>query len=301
MNANDVTLRRPAADEFASQFSLLSRMVVEPGTREDWLSLHDLHYKTEKDSFGQTYYRCTLDGKLIGVVVTAYPKLLLEPRHRMFPRIKPSGGSRLTNTARGKFVNDLFAIINRSVVDTLYRGVGVSYRMINLASRMHPRQVMEIQSAMSKFSPFAMKAGFQFAKPIQNKNYEKGVAVMHRYLDSHPYDTEGLIAELEAMSPAFRLKALRELTAFYYRCSALEKTGRNLGRGLDDLDYTPRELITKIQGLIFTSPLYGAYKNPDYGRAIPRQLPLIAFDLQPPNEPLDLEALSQLTGQDYAA
>lgn len=301
MNANDVTLRRPAADEFASQFSLLSRMVVEPGTREDWLSLHDLHYKTEKDSFGQTYYRCTLDGKLIGVVVAAYPKLLLEPRHRMFPRIKPSGGSRLTNTARGKFVNDLFAIINRSVVDTLYRGVGVSYRMINLASRMHPRQVMEIQSAMSKFSPFAMKAGFQFAKPIQNKNYEKGVAVMHRYLDSHPYDTEGLIAELEAMSPAFRLKALRELTAFYYRCSALEKTGRNLGRGLDDLDYTPRELITKIQGLIFTSPLYGAYKNPDYGRAIPRQLPLIAFDLQPPNEPLDLEALSQLTGQDYAA
>lgn len=301
MNANDVTLRRPAADEFASQFSLLSRMVVEPGTREDWLSLHDLHYKTEKDSFGQTYYRCTLDGKLIGVVVAAYPKLLLEPRHRMFPRIKPSGGSRLTNTARGKFVNDLFAIINRSVVDTLYRGVGVSYRMINLASRMHPRQVMEIQSAMSKFSPFAMKAGFQFAKPIQNKNYEKGVAVVHRYLDSHPYDTEGLIAELEAMSPAFRLKALRELTAFYYRCSALEKTGRNLGRGLDDLDYTPRELITKIQGLIFTSPLYGAYKNPDYGRAIPRQLPLIAFDLQPPNEPLDLEALSQLTGQDYAA
>jgi len=301
MIANDVTIRRPGADEFPRQFSLMKRMVVEPGTREDWLALHDLHYKTEKDSFGQTYYRCTLDGKLIGVVVTAYPKLLLEPRHRMFPKIKPSGGSKLTNTARGKFVNDLFAIINRSVVDTLYRGVGVSYRMINLASRMHPRQVMEIQSAMSKFSPFAMKAGFKFAKPVQNKNYGKGVAIMHRYLDSHPYDTEGLIAELEAMSPAFRHKALRELTAFYYKCSALEKTGRNLGRGLGDLDYTPRELITKIQGLIFTSPLYGAYKNPDYGRKLPERLPLVAFDLQPPHEPLDLDKLSELTRQDYAA
>ena len=299
MTPNDVMVRRPHPAEFPAQFSDLSRMILEPGTREDWLALHDLHYKTETDSFGQTYYRCTLDGKLIGVVVTAYPKLLLEPRHRMFPKIKPTGGSKLTNTARGKFVNDLFAIINRSVVDTMYRGVGVSYRMINLASRMHPRRVMEIQSAMSKFSPFAMKAGFQFAKPIQNKHYEKGVAMVARYLDSHPYDTEGLIAELESMSPALKHRALRDLTAFYYKCSALEKTGRNLGRGLDDLDYTPRELIAKIQGLIFTSPLYGAYQNPDYGRVLPRQLPLIAFDLQRTDEPLNLERLSEVTGESY--
>ena len=291
---------RPAAGEYPGHFSLLERMMVEPGDREDWLSLHDLHYKTESDSFGQKYYRCTMDGKLIGVVVTAYPKLLLEPRHRMFPKIKPTGGTRLTNTARGKFVNDLFAIINRSVVDTLYRGVGVSYRMINLASRMHPRQVIEIQSAMSKFSPFAMKAGFQFAKPIQNKNYGKGVQVMSRYLDSHPYDTEGLIAEIEAMTPAFKTKTMRELTAFYYSCSSLEKTGRNLGRSLEDLNYGPRELIAKIQGLIFTSPLYGAYKNPDYGRELPERIPLIAFDLQKTTEPLNLERLTQVTGVDYS-
>lgn len=291
---------RPETGTYPKHFSLLERMMVEPGDREDWLSLHDLHYKTESDSFGQKYYRCTMDGKLIGVVVTAYPKLLLEPRHRMFPKIKPTGGSKLTNTARGKFVNDLFAIVNRSVVDTLYRGVGVSYRMINLAARMHPRQVMEIQSAMSKFSPFAMKAGFQFAKPIQNKNYGKGVQVIGRFLDSHPYDTEGLIAEIEAMSPAFRQKAMRELTAFYYACSSLEKTGRNLGRSLEDLDYGPRELIAKIQGLIFTSPLYGAYKNPDYGRDIPQRLPLIAFDLQKTSEPLNLDRLAHVTGVDYS-
>lgn len=291
---------RPDVGAYPAHFSLLERMMVEPGDREDWLSLHDLHYKTESDSFGQKYYRCTMDDKLIGVVVTAYPKLLLEPRHRMFPKIKPTGGTRLTNTARGKFVNDLFAIINRSVVDTLYRGVGVSYRMINLASRMHPRQVMEIQSAMSKFSPFAMKAGFQFAKPLQNKNYGKGVQVMSRYLDSHPYDTEGLIAEIEAMTPAFQIKAMRELTAFYYACSSLEKTGRNLGRNLSDLNYGPRELIAKIQGLIFTSPLYGAYKNPDYGRELPQRIPLIAFDLQKTTEPLNLELLAQVTGVDYS-
>lgn len=301
MSEFTTTVTRKTAADYPKHFSLLERMVVEPGTREDWLSLHDLHYKTEADSFGQTYYRCSLDGKLIGVVVTAYPKLLLEPRHRMFPKIKPTGGSKLTNTARGKFVNDLFAIINRSVVDTKYRGIGVSYRMLNLASRMHPRQVMEIQSAMSKFSPFAMKAGFKFAKPIQNKNYQKGVAIMNRYLDNHPYNTEGLIEELESMPPALFRKAMRDLTSFYYACSSLEKTGRNLGRSLDDLDYSPRELITKIQGLIFTNPLYGAYKNPDYGKELPKRIPLIAFDLQATDEPLNMEKLAQVAGMEDIA
>lgn len=298
MMVNDVSIRRPAATEWPQGFSLLSRMIIERGTREDWLALHDLHYKTETDSFGQTYYRCTLDGKLIGVVVTAYPKLLLEPRHRMFPKIKPTGGSKLTNTARAKFVNDLFAIVNRSVVDTLYRGVGVSYRMLNLAARLHPRQVVEIQSAMSKFSPFAMKAGFRFAKPLPNKNYAKGVAIINRFFDSHPMDTVGLLEEIAAMPDSLKLKTLRELTAFYYRCSALEKTGRNLGRELTDLDYEPAELIAKIQGLIFASPLYGAYRNPDFGRALPSRLPLAAFDLQSTDEPLNLVALETLIGSE---
>ncbi|BBI61689.1 hypothetical protein HSBAA_29950 [Vreelandella sulfidaeris] len=70
-----------------------------------------------------------------------------------------------------------------------------------------------------------MKAGFQFAGRCKNKNYGKGVQMIGRYLDSHPYDTEGLIAEIEAMKPAIRNKAMRELTAFYYACSSLEKPG----------------------------------------------------------------------------
>ncbi|BBI61691.1 hypothetical protein HSBAA_29970 [Vreelandella sulfidaeris] len=50
----ETRIRRPEAGEYPAHFSALERMVVEPGDREDWLSLHDLHYKTESDSFGQS-------------------------------------------------------------------------------------------------------------------------------------------------------------------------------------------------------------------------------------------------------
>ncbi|MEI7000486.1 hypothetical protein ACOQJ6_34100, partial [Klebsiella pneumoniae] len=87
------------------------------------------------------------------------------PRHRMFPKLKPTTNTTVANQYWGRYVNNNFAVISRSVVDTQYRGVGVSYRMINLVSRMHDRPIIEIQSSMSKYNPFAMKAGFCFIRP----------------------------------------------------------------------------------------------------------------------------------------
>lgn len=274
-------------NKHSRDFSLLSRMFIEKGTLEDWEQLHDFHYKTETSTFGPTYYRVVLDEQLIGVCVMSYPKLLLEPRHRMFPKLKPKSDSKITNTWRAKYVNDTFAINSRSVVDTLFRGVGVSYRMLNLASRMHPRRVLEIQSAMSKYNPFAMKAGFKFAKQKMPPSYNKAMAMFSRHFESHPFDIEGLMDELAAMSPAVYEKAIWELREFYYNNSALEKTGRNLGRKVENMaEYSDRELIKNIQGLCFASPLYGCYINPDYGRELPDRIPLTAFDNQAPNEPL---------------
>lgn len=282
----------PSLEDYDSQFSLLKDMRIELGTHEDWDQLHDFHYKTETSTFGPTYYRVMLRDQLIGVCVMSYPKLLLEPRHRMFPKLKPAADSKLTNTFRAKYVNDTFAINSRSVVDTLFRGVGVSYRMLNLAARMHPRKILEIQSAMSKFNPFAMKAGFSFAKTKLPPAYGKGIAIFKRHFVAHPFDTEALLEELGTMRPAIYRKAIGELREFYYKNSALEKTGRNLGRGLDAMsEYSDRELIKNIQGLVFASPLYGAYVNPDFGRELPESIPLTAFDNQLPNEPLRLDLL----------
>ena len=133
----DIIIKRYRPEEFPRHLDFLERMTVTKGTVEDWHALKSLHYKTDGKPFAPTYYRCELDDRLVGVVVMAYPKLLLAPRHRMFPKLKPTTNTTVANQYWGRYVNNNFAVISRSVVDTQYRGVGVSYRMINLVSRMH--------------------------------------------------------------------------------------------------------------------------------------------------------------------
>lgn len=135
----DIIIKRYRPEEFPRHLDFLERMTVTKGTVEDWHALKSLHYKTDGKPFAPTYYRCELDDRLVGVVVMAYPKLLLAPRHRMFPKLKPTTNTTVANQYWGRYVNNNFAVISRSVVDTQYRGVGVSYRMINLVSRMHVR------------------------------------------------------------------------------------------------------------------------------------------------------------------
>ncbi|EES1730002.1 hypothetical protein FYC98_005328, partial [Escherichia coli] len=48
------------------------------------------------------------------------------------------------------------------------------------------------------------------------------------------------------------------------------------------------KLLKDIHNLSFTSPLYGVYRNPDFGRRLPDTLPLLAFDKQPLDKPLEI-------------
>lgn len=81
----DVTITRHLPESFPKHLDFMERIIVTRGTVEDWHSLKDLHYKTDGKPFAPSYYKAELDGRLIGVMVMAFPKLLLAPRHRMFP------------------------------------------------------------------------------------------------------------------------------------------------------------------------------------------------------------------------
>lgn len=206
----DIIIKRYRPEEFPRHLDFLERMTVTKGTVEDWHALKSLHYKTDGKPFAPTYYRCELDDRLVGVVVMAYPKLLLAPRHRMFPKLKPTTNTTVANQYWGRYVNNNFAVISRSVVDTQYRGVGVSYRMINLVSRMHDRPIIEIQSSMSKYNPFAMKAGFKFIRPERPKSYESALRVFQRHFRSDPGDNEAIVKELFAMTALDEVTIERE-------------------------------------------------------------------------------------------
>lgn len=280
-------------------------MWVERGDRADWDLLHALHYKMQSTPVGAKYWRVRFRGETIGVIVFGMSRPLLKERHAIFPKLTPGKDTQISNIHRYRYVNDNYRVVGRLVVDTMFRSGGVAYRFLNLASRMTGATFMEIQSSMSKYNFFAQKAGFTMVRPIRSPNYDKGLKFMRRYFSAHPGDQEAMMEEFATFSPALQAKVERDLKTFYFDHSPLEKTGsrRHYSHGVVQ-NWGVRRTISKIQGLCFASPLYGLYRNPE-GRpgivyenktGLPDRLPLLAFDLQPPDQPIDLTSLHEVPG-----
>lgn len=276
------------------RFALLEEMVFERGTKEDWEELHALHYKATNATGGH-YYRVTLHGKLIGVCVMTSPRGLLAPRHKLFPKIKPgTGENKITNTHRYKWLNANSTLNSRTVVDTMYRGIGIAYRLLNLASRAEGKRFAEIQSSMSRFNLFAQKAGFKFVKPMRSPYYEEGLQWFRLNFDANPVDYVAVMEELNAMPESLKSLTIKEMKEFYYARSSMEKTGKNRDKGTSRVDAMEAGAVLKnLQQLVFGSPMYGVYENPDAGRKLPERMPLVAFDWQPTNEPLKLDKIDE--------
>lgn len=273
-------------------FPLLSEMMISRGTKADWDLLHDLHYKAENLPIGPRFWKLTLEGETIGVIVTGNPKGLIRERHYVFPKLKPNQqDTKISNTQRYKYVNQNFRVISRFVIDTMYRGIGAGYRMMNLVSRMEGNTFMEIQSSMSKFNHFGQKAGFKFCNPMNANKYEKGMQFFRRHFNSPPMDYEEILKEIALWPQERQDYVLQEMKDFYYRHSSLERTGNGRNVGADrvaKLDL--RHAIRAIQQMTLASPMYGVWKSPDKGSIVPQELPLVAFDWQKPNEPLKIPA-----------
>lgn len=281
--------------------SLLPEIYVERGTKEDWDLLHELHYKAENLGIGPRIFRCVLRGQTIGVGVMTVPKMLLSGRNELFTHLRPNVGGRDTkiiNKYRAEWINAHACTNSRLVLDTMYRGAGIAYRMQNLMMRMTGCKLVEFQSSMSKFNPFAAKAGIRFTRPKRSGNYERGLAWFRRWFESIPTDFVGIMAEVNSMPPSIREKCVSEMRKFYYDFSSMEKSGDNRMNGTKRVDALPVEkLLKNLQQLVFASPLYGVYVNPDYDDAadraieLPERLPILAFDNQPTDAPLNLSLL----------
>jgi hypothetical protein len=275
--------------------SLLDECYVERGNKDDWNLLHELHYKAARLPIGPQFYRCVLSGEVIGVGVMASPKMMISGRNELFEHMKPNQGgkdSRLINQARATGLNKRSTTNSRLVLDTMFRGAGIAYRMQNLMMRLTGLDVIEFQSSMSKFNPFAAKAGIQFTRPRRSQKFEKGINWFRRWFASVPADFMGVMEELNAMPPAARAKCEAEMRTFYYKNSSLEKTGSNAEGGAERVQTMPvGELLKQLQQLVLASPLYGVYLNPDAWRDLPPRIPLLAFDNQPTDQPLRLDLL----------
>ena len=276
----------------APEFGPLAEMIIGPGTKEDWEMLHELHYKSTGRTAGRVY-RISLGKQLVGVCVMTSPRGLLKDRHLVMPHIAATGAdTRITNVHRFKWLNQNVCLNSRTVVDTMYRGIGVAYRALNLAARLEGKRFAEIQSSMSRYNLFAQKAGFKFAKPRRSPYYDEGIQFFGLHFDCNPMDYLALRDEFNAKSERERKGLEPKLREFYYYRSSLEKQGvgeerlEKKRRVLEDMPIL--DILRNTQQLVFAMPMYGVYENPDAGRELPRTLPLVAFDRQDPSEPLVL-------------
>ena len=272
------------------RFALLGEMMFETGTKEDWEALHELHYKSTSGTSGR-YYKVTLHDDLIGICVMTSPRGLLAPRHELFPLLKPDGAdTKITNTHRYKWLNKSSCLNSRTVVDTMFRGVGIAYRLLNLAARAEGKRFAEIQSSMSRYNLFAQRAGFRFTKPKQSQHYEAGLAFFRTHFRANPVDFLAVMTEFRAKRADEQLVLEQKAREFYFAHSALEKTGKNRSKGTTRVDAMQfAEVLKNLQQLVFAMPMYGVYENPDCGRALPKKFPLIWFDRQPTDSPLTLD------------
>jgi ABC-type ATPase with predicted acetyltransferase domain len=270
-------------------FDPLAEMYVERGTKKDWDLLHHLHYKSDHDPIGARYYRLVLHDETIGVACITQPRPLLKERHQVWKELRPGNDTKASNKFRYKWVNNNIVIIGRIVLDTLYRGVGASYRFQNIVARMSGMRIVEIQSSMSKYNPFAQKAGFEFVKPMRSNKFDVGMKFFRANFDTHPADLDGLLKEIESLPAAAQKPTIDKIKHFYYAHSANEKTGDARDIGKERVARMPTALVLKqLQQLVLSSPLSGVYINPDYGRELPARIPLTAFDNQKTTEPLNV-------------
>ncbi|MBE0438052.1 MAG: hypothetical protein IBX56_19915 [Methylomicrobium sp.] len=274
-------------------FEPLSDMLVERGDKLDWELLHKLHYKTSSLPVGSKIYRCTLNGEAIAVCTLGVPRLTLKSRRHLFPNLKTGGDSKLVNTHRAKWLNANMTVNGRVVVDTMFRGVGIAYRLQNIAFRMHGKRYVEFQSSMSKYNKFAEKAGIRMTKPLRGNVYEDGLSFFRQHFDEHPADHEAIVNELMAMPKSLRKRVDEQVRLFYRRNSSIENAGvgGNIKAEKRVAAMPIEDVVKNLQQLVFASPLYGVYENPDVGRELPDRIPLLAFDNQKTSEPLKMELL----------
>ena len=279
----------------SGRFELLSEMIVERGDKNDWDYLSALHYKAHQLPPGSQIYRCRLGDLTVGVVTLGYPRLTLKSRRHLMPNLKTggvNGGFTPTvNSNRAKWLNANMRVNGRVVVDTMFRGTGIAYRMQNLAFRMEGTKYVEFQSSMSKFNKFAEKAGIKMTKPTRGNVYEKGMEFFRLHLESHPADYEEVMKEIASLPTALRKRVDAAIRKFYRVNSSVENAGvgGNIKAEAKVAAMDLGDVVRNLQQLVFASPLYGVYENPDAGRPLPGQIPLLAFDQQSVDAPLLLD------------
>jgi ABC-type transport system involved in cytochrome c biogenesis ATPase subunit/GNAT superfamily N-acetyltransferase len=170
------------ADAKARGCSLVTEMVVEQGTKDDWKALAEFHYrshnvmiplkimrlvrwtpemhercKTEKQCPNNT--QCSACGlrrlyhELVGVLVFSVPPLSIYGRKQYF--------GKCFNRSREEMqeLNANFTLISRVVIHPKYRSMNLGVMLVRESLKQAPKRYVETIAVMAKYNPFFERAG----------------------------------------------------------------------------------------------------------------------------------------------
>lgn len=140
--------------------SLLSQIVIEPGTHADYAMLAQYHYRAGRPGGIRAIYRARCGRETVGVIVYAAPALMLRIRDHVLGReFRPEGQSTRKLSARA--INQKIETISRVIVSPTYRGIGLGVRLVAETLRARPVDIIESSAVMGAVNPYFKRAGME--------------------------------------------------------------------------------------------------------------------------------------------
>lgn len=173
---DDVKITRIELIDSKAKLDIYKEVIVEEGDREDYEKLKRFHYRQSKLGAVKKIYRMKYKDDVIGALVITYPHLALKGRN-IYTEKKYAKMTKEICTE----INEKFECVARVVIHPKYRGIGLSYHMLQEYFKMTDIQYIETVAVMANYNPFFEKAGMTRIDTEQDKKRAKRVAELEKY------------------------------------------------------------------------------------------------------------------------
>jgi len=129
--------------------SLLQQIHIDKGTKTDYQTLAEFHYRSHNVGAVRKIFRATRndDRELCGVIVYTYPPIATSGRRKTLPKMPISQ------------LNQTLSNIMRVVVHPKYRTIGLGQKLVHETLDKCGTQYVETTAVMARYNPFFEKAG----------------------------------------------------------------------------------------------------------------------------------------------
>jgi GNAT superfamily N-acetyltransferase len=130
------------------QCSLLKQIHIEEGTKQDYKTLAEFHYRSHNIGITRKIFKAVRNNnETCGVIVYTYPPIATTGRRKILPKMS-------INELNQKLSN-----IMRVVVHPKYRTIGLGQKLVHETLTKCGTQYVETTAVMARYNPFFEKAG----------------------------------------------------------------------------------------------------------------------------------------------